>query len=1004
MYTIARREQLSTTTFLWDVEAPDVARAARAGQFVMVRLHEGAERIPLTIADMDPVAGTVTLVVQALGKSTREMMEGYREGDRFQDFVGPLGKASDVRHLGASGRVVLVGGGLGVAPIFPQARAFAAAGNVTTAILGFRERELVFWEDRFRAICDELIVCTDDGSHGRPGRVTEALAEVIGRETPALVVAVGPLPMMRACAEVTRPMRVPTVVSLNAIMVDGTGMCGSCRVTVDGQIRFACVEGPDFMAHGIDFAELELRQRRFRPQELKVLGEYGRACELKTRLFDEEVRNYKKIKDLPPRATPMPERDPGARSRSFDEVNLGYSMAEALREAERCIQCAKPACISGCPVGVDIPRFIRHLLVRDVDGALGVIHEHNLLPSVCGRVCAQEAQCEAQCIVGRKVEPVAIGRLERFVGDHGRRAVTVNEEARMSPEALGRVAVVGSGPAGLACAADLVRAGARVTIYEALHVAGGVLQYGIPAFRLPREAIAREIEMVKALGVEIVLDKVVGKTFTIDELMGPMGYQAVFIGVGAGYPSFPGIPGENAAQVYSANEFLTRVNLMGGERFPFEDTPVHMGRSVVVIGAGNTAMDCLRVARRLGAEVRCVYRRTENEAPARREELRHAKEEGVVFDWLRAPTEIEVDGEGNVTGIICQVMALGEPDASGRRKPVAVEGVVERFECDMVIYALGTRANPIVAESTPGLATNKFGYLEVDPETQATNLPGVYAGGDITTGGATVILAMGAGRRAAASIGRWLRERAAVVPVVASGGGVGEGGDVESDRLAGGIADNVAVEGVHLCPKCQRPTGEDDGICCAGLPLSWHCRSCGKVSEGFAFPFGRCPLCGGELGHGLGESGAAVGSAGGMSEVTAIVTAFETELGGLELYGRGARESADPELRELFGRLAEMEREHIATLARRFHVDAAAIPEGGRRHADALPSEPISLLKLALVLEQRARDLYAKRGAEMAEGSQERRLYRALEAEEHEHVAIIATELARREAGRAGLL
>lgn len=760
MYTIARREQLSTTTFLWEVEAPDVARAARAGQFVIVRLHEGAERIPLTIADMDPVAGTVTLVVQALGKSTREMMEGYREGDRFQDFVGPLGKASDIGHLGASGRVVLVGGGLGVAPIYPQARAFAAAGHITTAILGFRERGLVFWEERFRAICDELIVCTDDGSHGRPGRVTEALAEVVERERPALVVAVGPLPMMRACAEVTRPMQIPTVVSLNAIMVDGTGMCGSCRVTVDGQIRFACVEGPDFPAHGIDFAELELRQRRFRTQELRALGDYGRACELKTRLFDEEVRNYKKIKEISPRATPMPEREPEGRRRSFDEVNLGYSMAEALREAERCIQCAKPACISGCPVGVDIPRFIRHLLVRDLDGALGVIHEHNLLPSVCGRVCAQEAQCEAQCIVGRKVEPVAIGRLERFVGDHGRRAVMAEVEGGAPTGALGRVAVVGSGPAGLACAADLARMGARVTIYEALHVAGGVLQYGIPAFRLPREAISREIESVKALGVEIVLDKVVGKTFTVNELMGPMGYDAVFIGVGAGYPSFPGIPGENAAQVYSANEFLTRVNLMGGERFPFEDTPVHMGRSVVVIGAGNTAMDCLRVARRLGAEVRCVYRRTENEAPARREELRHAKEEGVVFDWLRAPIEIEVDGDGNVTGIVCQVMALGEPDASGRRKPVAVSGAVERFGCDTVIYALGTRANPIVAESTPGLATNPYGYLEVDPETQATNLPGVFAGGDITTGGATVILAMGAGRRAAASIERWLRERA----------------------------------------------------------------------------------------------------------------------------------------------------------------------------------------------------------------------------------------------------
>lgn len=998
MVTITRREQLSAQTFLWEVEAPDVAKAARAGQFVMVRLHEGAERIPLTIADMDPVAGTVTLVVQALGKSTREMMEGYRAGDRFQDFVGPLGRASDV---GVVGRVVLVGGGLGVAPIFPQARAFAAAGNHTTAILGFRERGLVFWEDRFRAVCDEVVVCTDDGSQGRQGLVTDALSGLIAGVRPDLVVAVGPLPMMRACAEVTRAVAVPTVVSLNAIMVDGTGMCGSCRVTVDGQIRFACVDGPDFMAHGIDFAELEMRQRRFRPQEARALGEYGRACELKTRLFDEEVRNYKKIKDLSPKATPMPERNPDVRRRTFDEVNLGYSMAEALHEAERCIQCAKPACISGCPVGVDIPRFIRHLLVRDVDGALGVIHEHNLLPSVCGRVCAQEAQCEAQCIVGRKVEPVAIGRLERFVGDHGAVAVAAKAGGDGPGEVgLGRVAVVGSGPAGLACAADLARSGARVTIYEALHVAGGVLQYGIPAFRLPRETIRREIDAVRALGVEIVLDKVVGKTFTVDELMGPMGYGAVFIGVGAGYPSFPGIPGENAAQVYSANEFLTRVNLMGGERFPFEDTPVHMGRSVVVIGAGNTAMDCLRVARRLGAEVRCVYRRTENEAPARREELRHAQEEGVGFHWLRAPSEIEVDGDGNVTAIVCQVMALGEPDASGRRKPVAVDGEFERFECDTVIVALGTRANPIIAEATPGLATNTYGYLVVDPVTQATNLPGVYAGGDITTGGATVILAMGAGRRAAASIAEWLRAKET------SGGceemGAPEMGTPETGVPENGMSDIANLEATSVCPKCHRPVGDEDGICCAGMALSWHCRGCGKVSEGFAFPFGRCPLCGGELAHGVGGA-AEPGTPGDLVE-NAIVKAFETELGGLDFYVRGARASADPELRELFGRLAEMEREHIATLARRYHIEPSAIASAGPVYTEALPSEPLALLMHALTLEQRARELYATRGRAMAEDSQERQLYRALEAEEHEHVALIATELARREAGRPGLL
>ncbi|TNF26399.1 MAG: NADPH-dependent glutamate synthase [Deltaproteobacteria bacterium] len=985
MYRIVRTEKFSGQTFLWEVDAPDVARSAQPGHFVMLRLRDGAERIPLTVADFDREAGTITLVVQAVGKTTQEMMDAFGPGDTIEDFVGPLGQES---HLERVGHVVLVGGGLGVAPIFPQLRALKELGNRTTSVVGFRSRELVFWEDRFARYSDELVVCTDDGSYGREGFVTVALEEVLRREPkPDLVIAIGPLPMMRACAEVSRPFGVPTVVSLNAIMVDGTGMCGSCRVTVGGSIRFACVDGPEFDAHQVDFEELMSRQRRFRGLEGQALGDYRKVCEVKLQLFENERRNYKKIKELQTHQTAMPERDARVRSRTFDEVNLGYTLQEALNEAERCIQCNKPTCIAGCPVSIDIPRFIRHLLVRDLAGALDVINESNLFPSVCGRVCPQESQCEAQCIIGKKVEPVAIGRLERFVGDHAPRPVPAVPELEAP---IGRVAVVGSGPAGLACAADVAKAGAQVTVFEALHVVGGVLQYGIPSFRLPRETIAREIQKVRDLGVEILTNKVVGKTFSVAQLLGEMGYDAVFVGTGAGYPTFPGIPGEFAAQVYSANEFLTRVNLMGGDRFPYEDTPVHLGRRVCVIGAGNTAMDCLRVARRLGAEeVRCIYRRTESEAPARIEEIRHAKEEGITFHWLRTPVEIQVDAEANVRGLTTQVMELGEPDASGRRRPLAVEGRFETFEADTVIYALGTQANPIVAQSTPGLDTNKWGHIVADERWQSTSLPGVFAGGDIVTGGATVILAMGAGRRAATGILKWLESRRwplSDAPVEAPA------------PLAG-----------HVCPKCKKPL-EDDAIeyvCCADALLTWSCEDCHKVYEGFAYPYGLCPTCGGKLhaGHDA--------EAEGEAAQQAVRQAMEIELGGMAFYGRGAARATDERVRRLFAGLREMEAGHLETLSRRYHVESAVSAEGDGitpaqvavfAEVDAPEDDGIALVRLAVALEKRARAFFLKEGDRFAEGSAERLLYQELAAEEQEHVVMLRTELARLAGGKPGLL
>jgi homotetrameric NADPH-dependent glutamate synthase len=1004
MYRIVRREAFSDTTFLWEVEAPDVAAAAQPGHFVMVRLHEGSERIPLTVADFDRKRGTITMVVQALGKTSREMMTAYREGDTFEDFVGPLGQP---QHVAKVGHVVLVGGGLGVAPVYPQLRAFKEAGNRVTGVIGFRSKGLVFWEDRFRQWCDDLVVCTDDGSYGKPGFVTAALKELCEQQKPDLAVAIGPLPMMKACVDTTRPFGVKTMVSLNAIMVDGTGMCGSCRVTVGKEVRFACVDGPDFDGHQVDFPELLARQKRFKSQEARASEDWNHVCNLEKQLFEEEKHNYKKIKDLAPHQTKMPERDAGVRSRTFDEVNLGYSLAEALGEAERCIQCAKPTCISGCPVQIDIPRFIRHVLVRDLDGALAVINEASIFPSICGRVCPQETQCEAQCVIAKKVESVGIGRLERFVGDHARpRPVQLPR----LPKKLGNVAVCGSGPAGLAAAADLVRYGCDVTVFEALHVVGGVLRYGIPSFRLPRDIIDREVKRLADMGVRFETNKVIGKTFTVPQLMQERGFDAVFLGVGAGAPAFLGIPGEFAGQVYSANEFLTRVNLMGGDKFPFLDTPISLGKSVVVIGAGNTAMDCLRVAKRLGApSVRCVYRRSEAEAPARVEELRHAKEEGIEFFFLHAPVEIFTDAEGNVRGMKVEEMELGEPDAKGRRKPNPT-GRTRELDCDTVIYALGTKANPIVTQSTPGLALNKWGNIAADDgaeaSTQATNLPGVFAGGDIVTGGATVILAMGAGRRAARSIGAYLAG-GKKWPLTAGDVAAFQPPAVEpapSPAHVGATAVG-AQSAAHACPKCRRPIEPgEDYVCCGGQELRWRCEGCGKVSEGFAFPYGLCPACGGKL------SIADATQAQGAASQEAIRRAFEIELGGMAFYRQAAREAADPTMRELFGRFEAMEQEHMATLSRRYHVDVpapgafpverAAIYTG----TPSKPEDPENLFRLAIAFEQRAVSYFRDRIAATPPASPERKLYMELAAEEEEHVALLTTERERWRSGKKGLL
>jgi len=454
----------------------------------------------------------------------------------------------------------------------------------------------------------------------------------------------------------------------------------------------------------------------------------------------------------------MPTQPAEERIKNFDEVALGYSEELAIGEAERCLFCKKPKCIEGCPVEIDIPSFICEVVNGRFEEALRIIKRDNTLPAICGRVCPQEDQCELVCVTGKKGEPVAIGRLERFVADKEREQGEISMPQAKAKTGF-RVAVVGSGPAGLACASDLALRGHDVTIFEALHKPGGVLMYGIPEFRLPKEIVNEEIQNLTKMGVEIRCNFVVGRTATVQELFVEWGYDAVFIGTGAGLPYFMGIPGENFIGVYSANEFLTRINLMKAFAFPEFDTPVEMGKRVAVVGSGNVAMDCLRTSLRLGAEqVICLYRRTRAESPARLEELEHAEEEGIDFRWLAAPVEIYGNDDGCVTGARVIKMELGEPDASGRRRPVPIQGSEYDIELDTIIMGIGQGPNPMVTKSTEGLKLNKWGNIVVDEETMETSLPGVFAGGDIVTGAATVILAMGAGKKASQSIDRFLHE------------------------------------------------------------------------------------------------------------------------------------------------------------------------------------------------------------------------------------------------------
>ncbi len=740
MYKIIRKRFFSPQVAQIEVEAPRIARSRRAGHFVIVRVDDRSERMPLTISDADTVKGTITLVVQNVGVSSAKLCQ-KEAGEYLHDVAGPLGKATDIRHFGT---VVCACGGVGAAPMLPIAQALKRAGNRVITVLAARTAELIILKDELEHCSDEVIVMTDDGSMGQKGVVTVGVEQVAQREKVDKCVTIGPAIMMKFVALTTAKYHIPTEASLNTIMVDGTGMCGACRVTVGGKTRFVCVDGPEFDAHQVDFDELLSRLRSYKPEEAIAYEQYKQQQQP---LTAKERAAIPRVK--------MPELPAEVRIRSLHkEVNQGLRYEQALTEAHRCLNCKNPTCAEGCPVHIEIPRFIKYIEQGEINKAAAVIRESSSLPAVCGRVCPQEKQCEAHCI-HRKMEheAVAIGYLERFAADH---AIDVQENTTQKQGI--KVAIVGSGPAGLSCAGDLAKWGYDVTVFEALHEIGGVLKYGIPEFRLPNRIVDKEIAALQHQGVRFEADTIIGKTLTIDDLY-EMGYEAVFVGSGAGLPRFMGIEGENLNGVLSCNEYLTRVNLMDASSEE-SDTPLLYGKKVAVIGGGNTAMDAVRTAKRLGAErATIIYRRSEEEMPARIEEVRHAKEEGIEFLTLHNPIAYHADEQGRVKEAVLQVMTLGEPDESGRRSPVPVEGQTVTIEADLVIVAVGVSPNPIIPQSVEGLNISKKGTIEVAEETLQSSIPTLFAGGDIVRGGATVILAMSDGRKAAAAIRDYLQTK-----------------------------------------------------------------------------------------------------------------------------------------------------------------------------------------------------------------------------------------------------
>ena len=781
MNKIVLKKQLSEKVFLFEIEAPLIAKSRKAGNFIIVRVGENGERVPLTIADASIERGTITIVVQKVGLSSTKLCD-LNEGDYITDVVGPLGNPTHIENFGT---VVCAGGGVGVAPMLPIIRALKAAGNRVLSVIAGRSKELVILEDEVRQSSDELIIMTDDGSYGEKGVVTVGIEKFITQEEHVdKVFAIGPPIMMKFCCLMAQKYNVPVEVSLNTIMVDGTGMCGACRLSIGGKTKFVCIDGPEFDGSLVDWDEMFKRMGTFRDAEREEMEHYEEH--LRGFAKQEELHTCETCMDVEPttetieeltnrdsewrkelraamkpaerkaieRVT-MPELDPVYRATTrTEEVNQGFTKQMAVREAHRCLDCGKPACVEGCPVNINIPSFIKNIERGQFLAAAKVLKSTSALPAVCGRVCPQEKQCESKCIHLKMNEPaVAIGYLERFAADFERESGNI-ALPDLSPKNGIKVAVVGSGPSGLSFAGDMAKKGYEVHVFEALHEIGGVLKYGIPEFRLPNHIVDVEIENLKKMGVEFQTDCIVGKTITVDQLEAE-GFKGIFVGSGAGLPNFMNIKGENALNIMSSNEYLTRVNLMDAAN-PLADTPLNIGKHVLVVGGGNTAMDSCRTAKRLGGDVTLVYRRSEAEMPARLEEVKHAKEEGINFLTLHNPIEYIADEKGAVKAAVLQVMELGEPDASGRRSPVPVEGKTVTLDVDQVIVAVGVSPNPLVPKSIEGLELGRKNTIAVNDQMQSSR-PEIFAGGDIVRGGATVILAMGDGRRAAASMDEKLR-------------------------------------------------------------------------------------------------------------------------------------------------------------------------------------------------------------------------------------------------------